>query len=109
MECAGHKLTRTDGTHTRSELHFISTKIRSLVLHKEKPHYSCTSQLIIDMIKSDIIRLVGNVAHMGRNEFIRGFNNPKLIENLGDVDIDGKIILTFRCRNFLLNFSTPCI
>jgi hypothetical protein len=64
------------------------------VLHKEKPHDSCTSQLIIDVIKSDIIRLAGNIAHMGRNEeFIRGFSNPKLIENLGDVGIDRRIIL----------------
>jgi len=64
------------------------------VLHKEKPHDSCTSQLIIHIIKSDIIRLAGNVAHMGRNEeFTRGFHNPKLIEKFGDVDIDGRIIL----------------
>ena len=84
----------TDSTHTRSELHFISTNVRSLVLHKDKPHDSCTLQLIIDIIKSDIIRLAGNVEHMGRNEeFIRGFNKSKLIENLGDVDIDGRIIL----------------
>jgi len=64
------------------------------MLHKEKPHEYCTLQLIIDIIKSDIIKLVGNVAHMGRNEeFIRGFNNPKVIEKLGDVEIDGRIIL----------------
>jgi hypothetical protein len=64
------------------------------MLHKEKPHDSCTSQVIIDIIKSERIRLAGNVAHMGRNEeFIRGFNNHKVIEYLGDVDIDGRIIL----------------
>ena len=35
--------------------------------------------------------MAGNVAQMGRNEeFIRGFNNLKVIENLGDVDIDGE-------------------
>jgi hypothetical protein len=64
------------------------------VLHKEKHHVSCTLQLIIDIIKLDIIKLVGNVAHMGINEeFIRSFNNPKVIEKLGDVEIDGRIIL----------------
>jgi len=40
-----------------------------------------------------MIRLAGNVARIGINEFIRGFNKPKVIENLGDVDIDGRIIL----------------
>jgi hypothetical protein len=31
---------------------------------------------------------------MGRNyEFVRGFNNPEVIDNLGDVDVDGRIIL----------------
>jgi hypothetical protein len=30
---------------------------------------------------------------MARNEFIRGFNNPKVKENVGDLDIDGRIIL----------------
>jgi hypothetical protein len=59
----------------------------------EELHDSCTWQSIIDIIKSDRIRLSGNVAHMARNEFIRGFNNPKVIENVGDVDIDGRIIL----------------
>jgi len=64
------------------------------VLYKKKPHESCTLQLIIDIIKSDIIKLVGSVAHMGRNEeFIQGFNNPKVIEKLGNVEIDGRIIL----------------
>ena len=37
---------------------------------------------------------MGSVAHMGRNEeFIQGFNNPKVIEKLGNVEIDGRIIL----------------
>ena len=38
--------------------------------------------------------------------------NLKEIDNLEDVAVNGRIlqlILTFRRRNFLLNFSTPCI
>jgi len=49
-----------------------------------------------------MIRLAGNIAHMGINEFVRGFNKPKVIENLGDVDIDERIklmcILTKYCK-----------
>jgi len=45
--------------------------------------------------------MAGNVAHMGRNEeFIRCFNNPKVIENLGDVDRDGRIILMWILKKY---------
>jgi hypothetical protein len=44
-----------------------------------------------------------------RNVYMVLILKPRERHHLVDPGVDGSIILTFRRRNFLLNFSTSCI
>jgi hypothetical protein len=61
-------------------------------LHNEELNDLCCSPNIVEVIKSRIIRWVGNAAHMGERRSYTGFwlRNLRERDNLGDSGMDGK-------------------
>jgi hypothetical protein len=56
----------------------------------------------LQVIKSRRLRWAGHVARMGKEEFYTGFwwGNLRERDNLGDPEIDGKIILRLNFRKW---------
>ena len=80
-------------------------------LHNEELKVLYSSPSIIRVIKSRRMKWVGHVARMEERRGVYRVlvGNMRGRDHMEDRGVDGRIILTFRLRNFLLNFSTPCI
>jgi len=74
-------------------------------LHNEELHDLYCSKNVIHVIKSRKMRWAGHVERVGESRRMQGLGGDRgYFEGPG---VDGRIILTFWYRNFLLNFSTP--
>jgi hypothetical protein len=66
-------------------------------LHDEEIYNLCFSPNVITIINSKTLRRAERIGRIGKlgNIFSASVENPEKIDNLGDLGVDGKVILNF--------------